>query len=182
MPDKYLNGFISKQGMGNSSNSPFEWRDNGKDHFSVKLKLCSTVFNQDPHICSLFQSFPSDVALKTESKYVLDQVMKAVENIRAANPLSLIHFMIPIMNFLLSILTNGCTVGQLHAFYGIVFMVESIGGYLNETNNERFPLIMTYIQNKMAIDSKGKGCLYVNIMQNLYSVLQVFIIFLFYFN
>ena len=182
MPERnYLMGFISSKGMEESKGS-YQWLANGQPQFKIRIKVNSTLFNQDQHVNALFHSFPTDALLRTESKHVLEQVGRAVENLRYASPDSLIQFLTPILSFLVLTLGTGCSVAQIHAFYGLVYISESVASHLKESSNERLPILMTWVQNLFVnppvdpdapVVEENLNCLYVNILTNFYQVLQV---------
>jgi hypothetical protein len=164
---KYLLGFVSKRGM-NVSAPDFEWKDSGKPIFRVRLHCQSSIFNQDQHLAALFNSFPKEDILKTESQYAREQVVAAVENLRRVAPLAMIKFLAPTLNWLLNVLSNRCALAQVHAFYGLVYVADVVDKHMNE-GTERCTLLSAFVQN--LFDNSDRP-LFVPLVQNWAAVLS----------
>ena len=134
------------------------FRDKGAKSFTVRIRVQSSIFNQDEPLHAFVSQFPNVKelhAVGAEKGRAL--CSKAVDHVSKADPLLAIRFMPSLADYMLDLLMarTASPLSQLFAFQALLAYMHRIAEYFNETH--RCSLIIAYCTYRLDNDGvKGQ--------------------------
>jgi len=121
---------------------------NGAKSFRVRIKLVSTIFQQDHGINDFLALFPSDRDILASKEQSEKQLRRALSSLQSADDATLIKFSAALFNYLNEqLVTRTTPLARYGAFLAIAVIAHKVAMYTNEES--RAWLLSAYVQHKL---------------------------------